>query len=149
MSSGPDGKPSKRAVVAVALGTVRDECKFMVRRMAMPIEPHETSVKAQLNKVARITGLPPRRVKDFWHGYLNKIPAHQDRTIRNAYVKWLESWKAKAVQELQQIEGEYAELNRIAVGYSAQRWNHVSEAGAGAREVGAEQVESADTDRRT
>lgn len=74
MSVTPDGKPSKRAAVSVAVATVRDECRFMVRRMAMPIEPHETSVKAQLNKVSRITGIPPRRVKDFWHGYLNTIP---------------------------------------------------------------------------
>lgn len=122
MSDRQDGKPSKRGVVSVAAATVRDECKFMVRRMATPIEPHETSVKAQLNKVARITGLPPRRLKDFWHGYLKTIPAHQDRTIRNAYRTWLEDSKAKALANLQQIETEHAELTRTASDYSAARW---------------------------
>lgn len=146
MSVGQDGKPSKRATVSVAVATVREECRFMVRRMALPIEPHETSVKAQLNKVARITGLPPRRLKDFWHGYLNTIPAHQDRTIRNAYRKWLEDSKAKALANLQQIESEHAELSRTSLDYSAARWERVSAARTRARTSRAFETSSADND---
>lgn len=146
MSVRPDGKPSKRAAVSVAVATVRDECRFMVRRMALPIEPHETSVKAQLNKVARLTGLPPRRLKDFWHGYLNTIPAHQDRTIRNAYRKWLEGSKAKALANLQQIEAEHADHQRTAADYAASRWQRASRSGLGPGAVGARKVAAADND---
>lgn len=146
MSSRPDGKPSKRAAVSVAIAEVRDELRFRVRRMALPIEPHETSVKAQINKVARITGIPPRRVKDFWHGYLNTIPAHQDRTIRNAYQKWLEDYKAKALADLQQMDAEHAVLARDAAGYSSERWARVGRAGAGVGALGTAKASSADTD---
>ena len=145
MSSRQDGKPSKRAAVSVAIAAVRDECRFMVRRMATPIEPHETSVKAQFNKVARITGLPPRRIKDFWHGYLNSIPAHQDRTIRNAYRKWLEDAKAKALANLQQYEMEHADLTRAAADYSSQSWERAVASRAGAGAVGAAQSAAADS----
>lgn len=136
MSDRPDGKPSKWAAVSVAIAEVREELRFRVRRMALPIEPHETSVKAQINKVSRLTGLPPRRVKDFWHGYLNSIPAHQDRTIRNAYRKWLEDSKAKALANLQQIESEHAELTRAAADYSSARWERACGPGAEPSPVG-------------
>lgn len=130
-----DGKPSKRAeVVTVTAATVREECRFMVRRMALPIEPHETSVKAQINKVARRVQLPPRRVKDLWHGYANSIPAHQDRTIRNAYRKWLEDFKSRALANLQQIESEHAQFTQAAADYAASHWDRFSGSG---NEVGA------------
>lgn len=132
----PDDNRSKRGAVSVAVATIRDELQFMVRRMGTPFESHEASVKAQLNKVSRLTGLPPRRVKDFRHGYLNTIPAHQDRTIRNAYRKWLEDWKAKALSDLQQIETEHAELTRIAADYSGERWERARTGWPGARTLG-------------
>lgn len=141
MSFELDGKPSKRADVNASVASVRDECRFMVRRMAMPIEPHETSVKAQLNKVARITGLPPRRVKDFWHNYLNAIPTHQYQTIRGAYEKWLETWEARALADLQQIEAERAHLQANAAQYSSERWNRAIAAGTRARLVGKQQAD--------
>lgn len=144
--SGQDGKPSKRARMSVAIAQVRDECRFMVRRMATPIEPHETSVKAQLNKVARITGLPPRRLKDFWHGYLNTIPAHQDRTIRDAYRKWLEASKAKALANLQQIEREHEHLARDAADYSRARWERACASRTQTRALGAEPSTDSDDD---
>lgn len=145
MSDQRDGKPSKRAKVSVAVATVRDECQFMVRRLALPIEPHETSVKAQLNKVARITGIPPRRLKDFWHGYLNSIPAHQDRTIRNAYRKWLEDSKARALANLQQIEREHADLQRDVADYASTRFQRACGAMGGARQVVPEETASEDS----
>lgn len=136
MSDRADGKPSKRAAVSVAIAAVRDELKFKVRRLAMPIQPHEITVKAQLNKVARLTGLPPRRVKDIWHGYLNTIPAHQDRTIRAAYEKWRTEQKQHALQTLQEIEAENETNLRAAADYSSSRWERVSGARPEARDMG-------------
>jgi hypothetical protein len=122
MSDRPDGKPSKRAAVQVAATAVRDEVRFMVRRIVQPIEAHELSVKAQHNKAARITGIPPRRIKDLWHGYVKSIPATQDRTIRAAYQRWLETAKARALADLQQIEREHANLERDVADYLSSRW---------------------------
>lgn len=132
----PDQSSPKRGRVSVAIAQVRDELRFMVRRMATPIEPHEASVKAQLNKVARLTGLPPRRLKDFRNGYLNKIPAHQDHTIRAAYRKWLEASKARALADLRGIEEENDRLQKSTASYVSSSWRRACEAGAEDRALG-------------
>lgn len=127
MSDRQDGQPSKRARMAVAAIEVRDQCKFMIRRIVQPIGAHELSVKAQHNKAARITGIPPRRIKDYWHGYLNRIPAHEDHTIRAAYRKWLETAKARALADLQQIEAENERLEGTVAAYASARWTAACE----------------------
>ena len=147
MSDRQDGKPSKRASMSVAAAQVRDECRFWVRRMAQPIEAHETSVKAQHNKVARLTGIPPRRIKDYWHGYLAKIPAHEERTIRAAYQNWLVTAKARAVADLRQIEAENERLSNVVANYASARWNLACEAGAKDRAECGEEAAGADDGR--
>lgn len=146
MSFRQDGKPSKRASMAVAAAAVRDECKFMIRRIVQPIEAHELSVKAQHNKAARITGIPPRRIKDYWHGYLNRIPAHEDHTIRAAYQKWLATAKERARAELQQIEAENERLSTVAGDYVFSRWGRACKARTEDRALGGEEAAAANGD---
>jgi hypothetical protein len=141
-----DDKSSKRAAVQVAASTIRTELQFMVRRLALPIAAHETSVKAQLNKVARITGIPPRRLKDFRNGYLNKIPAHEDHTIRAAYQKWLAGAKERARAELQQIEAENERLSSVVAGYVSASWTRACAAGAEDRAVSGKKASTANDD---
>lgn len=116
---------------------VRDDCARMVQRMAQPIAPHETSRKAQFNKVARLTGLGVRRVEKLWRGYVVKPLAQEHATVVAAYRKWLEDAKAQALADLQKLEREHEELAGMAADYAGARWERALATRARVGEVGA------------
>lgn len=101
---------------------VRDDCARMVKRMAQPIAPHETSRKAQFNKVAKLTGLGVRRIEKLWRGYVVKPLAQEHAIVMAAYRKWLEDAKAQAVADLQRLEREHEEMAGMAADYCHARW---------------------------
>lgn len=127
--------PSKRDESAAKVAVV-EKCSFMVRRIAELLVPGETSRKGQLNAVARATGLPPRRLKDYWHGYLATVPAHQEQTIRHAYGEALRLWKERALRQIELLEAEHEENTRVVADYFDRRRERDGGAGHRAGEVG-------------
>lgn len=129
MSSSTDGRSTKGdGSLIVSAATVRDECTFMVRKIPTLVAPEITSRKKQFDIIARMTGIPPRRVKDYWRGEINDPPGSQDRTIRNAYRAALQKWKEQALAQLEQMDGDHEENLRAAAGYSAERFERACKA---------------------
>lgn len=136
--------PSKRDERTAKVAVV-ENCQRMVRRIAELAAPGEASRKGQFNTVARLTGLPPRRLKDFWHGYLTTVPAHQEQSIRHAYSEALRLWKARALAQLEEMEAEDAENARVVADYFDRRRQMDVAAGAMHREVGEASASAANT----
>ena len=88
---------------------IRDEIKATVRKLAEPIEAGE-SVKAQQNKVARKTGLGPRRVEKLWYGLIPKPLAEDLERVRHAYANWLAEREANMTRELEKLRNDLDEL---------------------------------------
>lgn len=118
------------ASVIVSADTVRDDCKFMIRRIPALVAPEITSRKKQYAIISSLTGIKPRRIKDYWRGEINDPPGSQDRTIRNAYRAALLRWKKSALAQLEEIEAEHGDLERDVSNYSASRWERAVGAGA-------------------
>lgn len=130
MSSKPAPRATNGAAsVIVTADIVREECTFMIRKIPVLIAPEVTSRKKQYAIIAKMTGIKPRRVKDYWRGEVNDPPGSQDRTIRNAYRAALLRWKESALSRLEEIEAENEENIRAVVSYSSERWQRVSGAG--------------------
>lgn len=82
--------------------TIRDELKSTVRKLAEPIEAGE-SVKAQQNKVARKTGIKPRRVEKLWYGLIPNPLATDLERVRAAYSQWLADREAQLTHDLERL----------------------------------------------
>lgn len=124
---------------------VRQDCARKLQRMAQPIAPHESSRKAQFNKVARLTGLGVRRVEKLWRGYVVKPLAQEHAIVIAAYRKWLEDAKAQARADLQTLEREHEELAGMAARYCSARWEAAVRDRAQAAALGDEPDEATTT----
>ncbi len=116
---------------------VRADVARKLQRMAQPIAPHETSRKAQFNKVSRLTGLGVRRVEKLWRGYVVKPLAQEHAQVLAAYRKWVEDAKSNALADLQRLEQEHEEMAGMAAGYCGARWERAVATRTGSGEVGA------------
>jgi hypothetical protein len=147
MSSNRDPKQTNGdARVIVSAITVRDECQFRVRRIPSLVAPEVTSRKKQYEIVSRLTGIAPRRVKDYWRGEIKDPPGSQDRTIQKAYRAALLRWRESALAQLKEIEAEHEDNLGAAARYSAQRWERTRPSGCGVGDVGEAADEATNSD---
>ncbi len=109
MSTTRDAIPSKRDSVISATYEV-ESVRTIWRKLAGLLAPCE-NVKGQYRAIERATGIPARRQKDIRNGYLNQIPSHQARTLRNAYQDAL----ARARRQLLEIERDAAEIENMVL----------------------------------
>lgn len=137
---------TKRARPLFTHEQMRAECTFWINRMFLPIEPHQRSVVALVNKIVGRTGLGARRIEKLWRGYIAKPNALEHATLGTAYQEWLEDWKAKGFQVHDEQEAENADNLRFAADYSASRWQRAVTAGVGIGALGKKQTSATDTD---
>lgn len=135
--------PSKWDETSAKLAEVA-ECKDKIRRIAKWIAPNAANRKDQYRELQKFTGLPTRRLKDFWHGYLNMIPSHQMQRIRAAHVEASQLRRERALRELELAEKEHAEFTRDVADYCAEGFRRNIAARPLGRRLGAEETSTAD-----